>query len=119
MYKGKTAIILCAGPSLKENIEIIKQNQDKFVIFALNPTLKTLKEAGIVPDFIVAIESKNIISQFDGIETEKSYFICEAFVNYQLTKLKKRKLFNSLLYFFSHRLHAQCHQTYRLLISCI
>ena len=94
VYKGKTAIVLCAGPSLKENIEIIKQNQDKFVIFALNPTLKTLKEAGIVPDFIVAIESKNIISQFDGIETEKSYFICEAFVNYQLTKLKKRKLFN-------------------------
>ena len=94
VYKGKSAIILCAGPSLKENIEIIKQNQDKFVIFALNPTLKILKEEGITPDFIVVIESKNIISQFDGIETEKSYFICEAFIHYKLADLKKRKLFN-------------------------
>ncbi|MBR5305157.1 MAG: motility associated factor glycosyltransferase family protein [Candidatus Gastranaerophilales bacterium] len=94
IYKGKTAIILCAGPSLKENIEIIKQNQDKFVIFALNPTLKILQKEGIEPDFIVAIENKNIISQFENVNINNSYLIVEPFTNHRILKLKKGNLFS-------------------------
>ena len=94
VYQGKTAIILCAGPSLKENIQTIKQNQDKFVIFALNPTLKILKKEGIKPDFIVAIESKNIISQFENVDTKDSYLITEAFANYKILKLEKKNFFS-------------------------
>ncbi|MBQ7286616.1 MAG: motility associated factor glycosyltransferase family protein [Candidatus Gastranaerophilales bacterium] len=94
VYKGKTALITCAGPSLKENIELIKQNKDKFVIFALNPTIKMLYENDITPDFIVAIESANILKQFEGANCENSYFINEAFTHVYLNKIKRRKTFN-------------------------
>ncbi len=79
IYKGKTAVILCAGPSLEENIDAIKKNTDKFVTFVLNPTLKLLQKHSITPDFIVNIDSVDNSIQFEGVDVSKSYFITEAF----------------------------------------
>ena len=56
---GGTALILAAGPSLLDNIEQIKANRDKFVIFAISKTLSTLQQHGIVPDFAVFADAIN------------------------------------------------------------
>ena len=48
-FIGQTALIVAAGPSLNENIEKIKANRDKFVIFAVNKVLRTLEANGITP----------------------------------------------------------------------
>ncbi len=56
-FKNQTALILGAGPSLKDNIEKIKQNRSKYVIFAVNRTLETLRNNEITPDFCVVIDS--------------------------------------------------------------
>ena len=48
-----TALILSAGPSLLDNIENIKKNRHKFILFAIGKTLKTLEVNGITPDFAV------------------------------------------------------------------
>ena len=96
IYKGKTALILCAGPTLKENIEIIKNNQDKFVLFALNPTLKLLAKYNIKPDFIVDVESNDTSNQFSDTDTKEHYLILEGFCNNNVAKLPSRKTFNYL-----------------------
>ncbi len=68
-FKNKTALILGAGPSLKDNIEQIKANRDKFVIFAVHKTLPTLKNNGITPDFCVVVDARyvkaSMIQDFD------------------------------------------------------
>ena len=79
------------GKENKEKIDLIKQNQDKFVIFALNPTIKLLFENDITPDFIVAVESANILKQFEGLDCQNSYFINEAFVHRKLNSIKRKK----------------------------
>lgn len=79
IYKGKTALVLSAGPSLKENIEIIKKNKDKFIIFAVNVTLKLLAQYEIEPDFVVAIEPYSSNEHFSKTNTEKTYAILETF----------------------------------------
>ena len=95
VYKDKTAIILCAGPSLKDNIELISKNQDKFVIFALNPTLVLLQKYSIKPDFIVYIENINSTKQFPENFCQDSYFIKEAFSNYWVSHYREfKKTFN-------------------------
>lgn len=94
IYKGKTALILCAGPSLEENIDIIKKNQDKFILFALNPTLKLLQKHQIDPDFVIAIESTYIAKQFEGVDTKKYHFILEPSVCCSASKLETKKTFN-------------------------
>ena len=60
-FKGKTALVLGAGPSLKDNIEKIKANRDKFVIFAVHRTLETLRLNDIIPDFCVVVDT-NFVS---------------------------------------------------------
>lgn len=57
-FKDKTALILGAGPSLRDNIKQIKANRDKFVIFAIHKTLSTLKENDITPDFCVIVDAR-------------------------------------------------------------
>ena len=59
-FTGQTALILAAGPSLSENIEKIKANRDKFVIFAVNKVLRVLEANGIVPDFTVCLDAQYI-----------------------------------------------------------
>ena len=94
IYKGKTALCLSAGPSLAENIEIIKKNQDKFVIFALNPTVKLLAQHNIQPDFILYIETIDNSAQFEYDIVQNSYLILEPYCHWKVYNLKSKGIFN-------------------------
>ena len=94
IYKGKTALCVSAGPSLAENIEIIKKNQDKFVIFALNPTIKLLNKHNIQPDFIVYIETVDNSAQFEYDIVKNSYLILEPYCSWAVYDLKTKGIFN-------------------------
>ena len=61
-FIGQTAIILGAGPSLNDNIDKIKSNRNKFVVFAVNKITKYLEQNGITPDFIVCLDAGNMDS---------------------------------------------------------
>ena len=55
-YYDKPAIIVSAGPSLEKNIELLKGNEDKFIIITGIRTLTTLKNEGIKVDFACVID---------------------------------------------------------------
>lgn len=63
-FKNKTALVLGAGPSLKDNIEKIKQNRENFVIFTVHRTLETLRKNGITPDFCVIVDAQWVKQSF-------------------------------------------------------
>ena len=67
-FSGQTALILAAGPSLNENIEKIKANRDKYVIFAVNKVLRVLESNGIFPDFTVCLDAAAVNSTLTGLE---------------------------------------------------
>ncbi|MBQ6516476.1 motility associated factor glycosyltransferase family protein [bacterium] len=69
-FKGTTAMILGAGPSLKENIKKIKENREKFTIFAVNRTLEYLQQENIVPDFAVFTDSTIVKSTTEKLEND-------------------------------------------------
>lgn len=64
-FIGQTALLLGAGPSLNDNIEKIKAHRNKFVIFAVNKVVKYLESQGVVPDFVVCLDAKNMDSTLD------------------------------------------------------
>jgi len=59
-FKGKVALIAGAGPSLADNIENIKTNREKFIIFALNKNAEYLYKNEVIPDFIVCLDAENM-----------------------------------------------------------
>ena len=65
LFKGATAIVVAAGPSLSDAIPYIKKLADKSIIIAPGTALKPLLDAGIVPDFTVAVDSSpNVFKQY-------------------------------------------------------
>ncbi len=67
-FTGQTALIIAAGPSLLENIEKIKANRDKYVIFAVNKVLRVLEANGIIPDFAVCLDATRTDATLTGLE---------------------------------------------------
>ncbi|MGO5065111.1 motility associated factor glycosyltransferase family protein [Clostridium sp. LCP25S3_F8] len=74
IFKGKTAVIVSAGPSLNKNIHLIEKLKEKAIILAVGSAIKVLESKGIVPHFRVALDAfpdeKKVV--VDGIDTSSS-----------------------------------------------
>jgi hypothetical protein len=60
-FNDTPVVIASAGPGLDENIDLIKQHRNKFVLITINTALRGLIKNDIIPDFCV-------ISEIWGIE---------------------------------------------------
>jgi len=60
VFKGKTAVIVSAGPSLKKNMSLLKEIKGKIPIISVFVAAKVLLANGIVPDFIVSIDNLQV-----------------------------------------------------------
>lgn len=94
--KGKTAVIVSAGPTLDRDIEILKKYRDKFVLFTVGTALKTLTEHNIKPDFVCVIESFNSSPQLEGVDLSDVYFITEPYSHVFLRKFNFKKIFSHI-----------------------
>lgn len=90
---NKPAIIVSGGPSLSQNIDIIKKYRDKVCIFAVGTAYKALKRNGINPDFVNIIELNNCTEQVLGEDIENINFISEAYTNRRFYDLKFKNHF--------------------------
>ena len=96
-FEGETALVAAAGPSLSENIKYIKDNREKFVIFAVNKALTALLENGITPDFVVCVDARFVLKTLTATDEELAKINCIMNLNSDseiLTK-KFRKVFVS------------------------
>ncbi len=55
-FAGRAGIVVAAGPSLNQSLELLKKSQDKFIIFSCDATLKILLDHGITPHFVACLE---------------------------------------------------------------
>lgn len=62
--KCKNAIIVSTGPSLSKQLELLKQNQDRFYIISVDASLKILLQNDIIPDFVTSLERVECTSEF-------------------------------------------------------
>lgn len=91
LYKGKTALIVSAGPTLDKNIETIKKNRDKVIIFCVGTALKALVKNGITPDFLNVIEINDISGQVEGIDLSDINLILEPYTHNVFHKMKTKR----------------------------
>ncbi|MCV3522465.1 DUF115 domain-containing protein, partial [Campylobacter lari] len=71
--KNKSVIVVCAGPSLNKQLELLKKYQENFVIFAVDATYKTLLKNNIYPDFVFSLdESDSCFHFYEGLSHKKN-----------------------------------------------
>ena len=94
--KNCPAVIAAAGPGLGENLDIIKEFRDKFVLFSVSSSFATLMKNEIKPDFV------SIIEKFDSTGLVKNYalddisLITEPYLNLNVLELPfKKKIISS------------------------
>lgn len=60
----ETAIVVSAGPSLNKQLSLLKEYQDKAVIFCADGALPMLANENIIPDYISNIDFKDLPLKF-------------------------------------------------------
>ena len=80
-FVGQAALVAAAGPSLTENVGFIRNNREKFVIFAVNKALKTLIDNDIIPDFVVCADARFINKTLSGVQEQLQNVNCIMNIN--------------------------------------
>ena len=93
-YKGKTAVVVSAGPTLDRNIEAIKKYRDKIVLLVVGTAMKTLAKHGITPDFLSIIETYDSSKQIEGLDLSSVNFITEPFSNTNVRKFEFKNTYS-------------------------
>ncbi len=78
-YKGSPGIVVSAGPSLRKNIEFLKDAKGNAVISAVQTALRPMSKIGVMPDFATSLDFHEISRQYyQGIEgLEQVHLIAE------------------------------------------
>jgi hypothetical protein len=63
-HKGKPAVIVSAGPSLRKNQHLLKDLAGRAVIIAVQTTLRPLLEMGVEPDYVTSLDYHEICTRF-------------------------------------------------------
>ncbi len=90
LYSGETAIIVSAGPTLGENIELLKKYQDNVTIFSVGTAVKTLAKNGIKPDYLCIIESYDCSKQVEGVDLSDVTLISEPYTHKNIHALNTK-----------------------------
>ena len=95
-YKGKTAVIVSAGPTLDRNIETLKKHRGKYVLITVGTAVKTLYKYNIKPDFLCIIETYNSSKQIDGLDLTGVNFITEPYSNPALRNFEYQNIYSHI-----------------------
>ncbi|TXE85872.1 motility associated factor glycosyltransferase family protein [Campylobacter volucris] len=92
--KNKSVIVVCAGPSLNKQLELLKAYQDDYVIFSLDATYKTLLKNEIYPDFVFSMDIyEECASFYENLPLNKKepIYIVSSAVDQSLMKILEKK----------------------------
>ena len=62
-FAGVPAVVAAAGPSLERQLDTLARLRDRVLLIAIGQALPALRAAGIEPDLVHVIESKNVAHQ--------------------------------------------------------
>jgi len=73
IFKDKEVLLISAGPSLDNYIELIKKYQDRFVVVSVDVILRKLEKHGIIPDIVFSIDPSPLCAGY--LKTEDPEYL--------------------------------------------
>ncbi|MCM8530361.1 MAG: DUF115 domain-containing protein [Lentisphaeraceae bacterium] len=76
-YTKTDALVICAGPSLNDSLEQIKEMSQSCLTIVVGTALRPVLAAGIKPDITIVVDSDpKVFKQFDGIDDLPGHLAC-------------------------------------------
>lgn len=89
LAKSNYAVLVSAGPSLNQTIEVLKEISKFCFILAVGSALKSLLKEGIVPDAVIITDSTHLVKeQIEGTKYTGLLFYM-ATANHEMTNMHK------------------------------
>ncbi len=77
-FRGMAGIIVSAGPSLRTNVEILKQVGEKALIVCVDTALKILEKHGITPHIVMTLDAqRHSVRHFLGVRENASVLLAD------------------------------------------
>ena len=94
IFASCPALIIAAGPGLDDTINLVKENEDKFIIIAADTAVRACHRHGLRPDFILLMDAQywNYLHLAD-LDISDSILITESSVYPAVFRLKTRAKF--------------------------
>ena len=86
---AEVAVVVSAGPSLQKDLALLKKEQNRLVIFAVDAVLQTLCEEGIEADFVLSSDYDEMVLEFFKILPAKALFVCSYSSSHKLVAFLK------------------------------
>lgn len=94
LFNSYPCVIIAAGPGLDNTINLVKENEDKFIIISADTAVRACLRRGINPDFILLMDAQywNYLHLAD-LDISDSILITESSVYPAVFRLKTRAKF--------------------------
>ncbi len=94
LFYSYPCMIIAAGPGLDDTINLVKENEDKFIIIAADTAVRACHRHGLKPDFILLMDAQywNYLHLAD-LDISDSILITESSVYPAVFRLKTRAKF--------------------------
>ncbi len=63
LFANRTAVVVAAGPSLDKQLPSLRERRDELIVIAIGQTVGALAAAGIRPDLVHVLESRDVSHQ--------------------------------------------------------
>lgn len=95
---GMPAWVIAPGPSLEQEINLIKEYQDKAIVIAVDTANRILQKHGVYADLVVSIDFTELnCKHFDEVDTTRSSLVSFVGVQKEIADL-----YRGNTYFFIH-----------------
>ncbi|MEI6808269.1 MAG: 6-hydroxymethylpterin diphosphokinase MptE-like protein [bacterium] len=79
-FKGKPALVVGAGPSLNAALPYLKTCASGYVVVSTGTALRALRNAGIRPDLVVAVDAHPLMASQFKVPCNDLYLVCSTLV---------------------------------------
>ena len=77
-FRGYTAIVAAAGPSLLESVAFIRENRSRAVIIAVDTSFGLLRRHGIEPHFCLTVDPQVVNARyFEGVDPGRTVLVTD------------------------------------------
>jgi len=77
-FKGYPGVIVSAGPSLRESLDLLEKIKDRAIILCVDTAFKVLHKYGIEPHFVMTLDSqKYSFKHFTGVKSKSTILISD------------------------------------------
>lgn len=104
MLKGQAALLISAGPSLKDSLEWIRAAREGAFLLACDTALGVLLSAGIAPDGVVCLDAqKQSLWHFLGKDLAQTTLLCDTVIHPSILRAvrPRRVIFSTTARFLS------------------